>query len=101
MQVGDHVVYVDPLSIPRQAILTAVWDNGDAEKYPNPAVNLVFVSGDAAKHDTYGRQIERQTSCGHVSNEFYTACPGNYWCRPEEYDPERDRKIRSEQSPQV
>lgn len=101
MKVGDPVVYVDPLSVPRNAVLTAVWDSNDSEKYPNPAVNLIFVSNDTAKHDSYGRQIERQTSCAHVSSEWAKTCPGNYWCRVEEYNAERDQKIRSEMKPQV
>jgi len=68
MTIGDAVVFVDEYKIEHAALLTHVFDNGDEEKYPTPAVNLVFVSGDSTKGDTYGRQIERQTSCAHISN---------------------------------
>lgn len=71
MKEGDAVIYVDPLGNDRPAVLTAVWGSG-----PTPAVNLVFVSDDQAKKDTYGRQIERATSVVHQSGQ---AAPGNYW----------------------
>ena len=75
MKIGDHVLYVDALSRPRQA----------------PGLNLVLVSNDEAKDYPYGRQIERETSVVHVSNQ---PAPGAYWCREHEYDADRDVTLR-------
>jgi hypothetical protein len=91
MRIGDHVVYVDPFSKPQQAVLTAVWDSGHEEIYPSPAVNVVWVSADPARTDSYGRQVERATSVPHVTSQ---RAPGSYWCRPAEYDEMRDRQLR-------
>lgn len=55
-KIGDVVVYTDGYRRDHDALVTAVWG-------PN-CVNVVFVSGDGAKEDTYGRQIERETSVG-------------------------------------
>lgn len=70
---GEPVVFVDPVGQAFPALVTAVW----GEK----SVNVVFVSRDEAKTDTYGRQIERNTSCLHQSLQ---AAHGNYWRYPED-----------------
>ena len=54
-----------------------------------PSVNLVFVSGDEAKDDQYGRQIERDTFIGcladaierdtSVVHRMNQSAHGNYW----------------------
>lgn len=88
-ETSDRVIYVDPYSIPHDALVT-----GGHMELSNGWRNLVFVSTDKNKTDTYGRQIERQTSCSHISN---TTAPGNYWCYPPEYNAERDVKLRKEQ----
>ncbi len=72
-KVGQAVVYVDPRGVRHDAILTAVWDSG-----PTPSVNLVYVSDDPARNDTYGRQIERSTS---VVNQSLQSAHGNYWAQ--------------------
>jgi hypothetical protein len=61
--IGSHVIYIDSLRREHDALVTAVWGPSDATQ----AINLLFVSEDEAKHDPYGRQIERQTSCCHLS----------------------------------
>jgi hypothetical protein len=66
--IGQPVVYVDPVRVQHSAIVTAVWGA--------KCINLVFVSSDENKTDTYGRQIDRQTSCNHMSAH---EAPGNYW----------------------
>lgn len=71
MKIGEAVVYVDQFGNERPAVLTAVWGEG-----PTPAVNLVFVSDDAEKRDTYGRQIERETSVVHQSSQ---SAHGRFW----------------------
>lgn len=55
--VGSTVEYVDPVGKSIDALITAVW----GELGVNP-INVVFVVDDEAKHDPYGRQIERATS---------------------------------------
>lgn len=42
---------------------------------PN-CINVVFVSDDIARQDTYGRQIERATSCNH---KLQMNVHGFYW----------------------
>lgn len=77
LKVKDHVVYVDEHGQQNDALVTAVWSNPG-----NPdGCNLVFVSGDPAKHDNYGRQTEHRTSTTHKSMQ---PAPGNYWCWPDE-----------------
>lgn len=66
--IGETVVYVDPHAVAHSALVTQVWSD--------TCINVVFVSSDAAKEDTYGRQIERETSCLHQSTQ---PAPGRYW----------------------
>lgn len=68
-KLGQSVVYCDPSAVDHDALITAVWSE--------TCVNLVFVSGDESKTDTYGRQIERQTSCSHADSGGQAH--GNYW----------------------
>lgn len=74
MQIGDSATYVDPTGKRRAAVVTAVFDNPDISRMPS--INVVYVSDDDAKHDQYGRQIERQTSVPHHAQQ---AAHGNYW----------------------
>jgi hypothetical protein len=53
-KVGSTVIYTDGYRCDHQALVTAVWG-------PD-CINVVYVTGDESKTDTYGRQIERQTS---------------------------------------
>ena len=73
-QVGDHVVYADPKGHEHNAIVTANWGTGDT-----PSLNVVFVDPDETKTDSYGRQIARNTSVVHQSNQ---AAHGMYWREP-------------------
>ena len=70
VKVGDPVIYVDPVAKQSHAIVTAVWGP--------TCINVVVVSDDDKKTDTYGRQIERHTSLSHVSS---MPTHGNYWMR--------------------
>lgn len=72
-QCGEPVMFVDPVGQAVPALVTAVW--GDK------CVNVVFVSKDVNKNDTYGRQIERNTSCVHQSIQ---QAHGNYWRYPQD-----------------
>jgi len=46
-----------------------------------PCINLVYVSGDEAKQDQYGRQIERESSVVHITNN---SAGGFCWQWPDE-----------------
>lgn len=81
--VGAHVVYHDEFGRPRDAIVTAWWHASPhySPVTPEPGANLVFASDDDAKHDPYGRQIERETSVVHRTNQ---PAPGKFWRWPDE-----------------
>jgi hypothetical protein len=83
-EIGQHVKYVDPYGVARDALVTIWW--GDVESYRSgagePGCNVVFVSNDPKANDQYGRQLEeRVTSVIHKSAQ---PAHGNYWCWPEE-----------------
>ena len=89
--VGELVWYVDHHGNQRQAFLTAIhgdasYKEDDDELVWAPSVNVVLVSLDSDKTDSYGRQIERDSSVPHA-----TAQPamGNYW----HYTDERVERI--------
>lgn len=75
-QIGDPVVYVDEVAVEHAALVTANW--GDPAN-DTPSLNVVYVDGDATKTDSYGRQIVRQTSTVHSSNQ---SAHGRYWRLP-------------------
>lgn len=77
VQVGDRVAYFDEKGRPRNALVTAVWPDM-ADDGP-PGLNLVTVSMDEEREDSYGRQIERPTSVVHVQEQ---PAPGRYWEMP-------------------
>lgn len=54
MQVGENITYVDSVGVEHEALITAVWN-------PN-CINVVYVSKDENRTDTFGRQIMRETS---------------------------------------
>lgn len=66
--VGCHVIWTDAVGVDHDALCQCVWSD--------TCINLVFVSGDENRKDGYGRQIEHQTSCTHVSN---MGVHGFYW----------------------
>jgi len=77
--IGQKVTFVDEHAATRPALLTAIHGDGEYEhegKLYYPCVNLVFCSGDEAKTDPYGRQIERSTSVPHKHEQ---SAHGFYW----------------------
>lgn len=78
MQRGDHVKYVDEHRRVHNALLVRVFDNDKPDEYPNPAVNLLFVTHDSNKTDQYGQQVERRSSVAHHSG---TTVAANCWHR--------------------
>ncbi len=86
-EVGQHVVYVDRVGTRQDALVTVWWGPGPGgvpgytSETGEPGCNVVIVSKDAAKTDSYGRQIERETSIVHRSKQ---PAPAFYWCWPDE-----------------
>lgn len=81
--VGQHVVYVDQYGKRHDALITIWWSAYEPylSETGQPGCNLVLVSGEEAKTDSYGRQIERETSVVHRSKQV---AHGRYWCWPDE-----------------
>ena len=75
LKVGQHVVFIDSLRKPHDAIVTAWWSQ--------TCCNIVIVSGDEQKSDDYGRQIERHTSVCHKSAQGDVVY-GMVFCFPDE-----------------
>ncbi len=75
---GLEIIYGDHFGVEHDALCTAAWgenefaDDGSGA----PCINVVYVSKDETKTDTYGRQIERDTSVPHRSSQ---TAPGNWW----------------------
>jgi hypothetical protein len=84
VMLGESVIYVDPVARQFSALVTAVWSP--------TCINLVLVSGDESKGDTYGRQIERQTSMPHKS---MNSAHGHYWMFPGEEPNPIQRPLQS------
>ena len=77
-RVRDSVIYHDEHGIPHNALLTCVFDQAKAEDDLTdlPCVNLVYVTEDEDRGDSYGRQILRETSQVHKTS-MHTH--GHYW----------------------
>lgn len=76
VKIGSAVEIVDEHGVQHHALVTQVFDNGDSERYPTPAINAVHASSDEAAGDQYGRQLVRRQSVPHKSQQ---SAPGNYW----------------------
>ena len=80
--IGDAVIFVDARGVEHTALVTCIFgdfehcDDTHGEHRTGPSLNVVFVSDDPAKYDTYGRQIERSTSVVHGSDQ---AAHGMFW----------------------
>jgi len=84
LEVGSQVVYVDAKGIAHRALVTHVWRQmADASPDNQPGCNLVYVSGDAAKEDPYGRQLERATSVVYKSRQ---PAHGFFWAWSDEVE---------------
>lgn len=65
VHVGDVVVFHNSKGKAHNALVNCVFDRGGRSE---PAtINIVHVSGDEDRQDSYGRQIERPTSVPHIS----------------------------------
>lgn len=77
-QVGDAIVYTNPLGQDINALVCSSWA-GPNDLYPS--INVAYVSTDPGMQDNYGRQLGRASSVTHAKNQ---SAPGNYWRRPGE-----------------
>lgn len=59
---GDTVIFTDEFRRDHNALVTDVFSES--------CINVLFVSADPSKNDSYGRQIERRTSVGRYSEAF-------------------------------
>lgn len=77
MEVGSHVIVVDPQGKEHDALVTNAFHGMDVEW---PSINAVYVSDDESATDQYGRQLaSRVTSVVHESKQY---AHGNYWREP-------------------
>lgn len=70
---GKAIVYVDEIGRQHDALVLTTHGTQDDE---TPTINLVHVTHDPDKRDSYGLQIERPTSVQHQSK---TSAQGRYW----------------------
>lgn len=107
-EVGQPIMFIDEHRKPHHALVLIWWHEVEHYKTPKEAIdaadgnlvdvqpdgtakvkrdlrepgcNLVLVNPDPLKEDTYGRQIDRETSVVHLSNN---PAKGNCWCWPDE-----------------
>lgn len=79
---GDAVSIVDENYVAHTALVVHVHGIFPAEGEAGyvPSINVVYVSADKAKSDSYGHQIERLSSLQHLSQGPSTMpTPGRYW----------------------
>ncbi len=76
LNVGDHVVFVDQRYVEHDALVTVVWGKEEFEPGSEPCINLLYVSKNTEKKDDHGRQIERESSVVHKTNQQASAF---YW----------------------
>ena len=70
-KIGDVVVFCDENGQDHNALVTCTWFSGGGN-----CINLVRMSEDDNREDSYGRQIERHTSVSHGSVQDLH---GFYW----------------------
>lgn len=76
----DHVIFVDSYGNPHEALVTDVFGGGNwnGKEIP-PSMNVVYVSTDESRKDSYGLQVERGTS---VCHRTVQPAWGMYWMWP-------------------
>jgi len=79
---GLSIVYCDHKALEHDALVTAVWGENSFEDDGSgaPCINIVYVSKEDGKTDSYGQQIERDTSVPHRGGQ---TAPGNWWALKE------------------
>jgi hypothetical protein len=74
VQIGDTVTFVDAVGKEYPALVTQVW--GHVVGQGEPGTNLIVVSDDESRSDTYGRQVIRHTSVVHQASQ---PAHGMFW----------------------
>lgn len=75
--VGDPVRVVTETYEEVIGLVTAIHGSFDSSYVP--CINVLYVSQDESKLDSYGRQIERLSSLQHVSQSVGMTRPGRYY----------------------
>lgn len=79
VKAGDAVVVVDEHRQLHVGLVTTVHGDFSTGGYV-PCINVVYVSGDPAKRDPYGQQVERLSSLQHFSaGPNGMPDPGRFW----------------------
>lgn len=98
IKIGDSVIFFDQFGIEHNALLTNVFGERTITTFKeegaesvtknvsNPCVNVLMISPDQKREDSYGRQIERMTSVVHYSG---SSAWGMFYCLPEELEAAR------------
>jgi hypothetical protein len=73
VKIGDAVKVVDEFSVLHNGIITNVWTQPGQ---PSTVANVLYLSSDETKTDSYGRQVERMSSCSHRDSG---SAHGRYW----------------------
>lgn len=71
VKIGQGVKVVDEVGVLHDGLVTNVWGEG-----PHTVANVLFLSSDTNKSDSYGRQPERLSSCSHRDSG---SAHGRYW----------------------
>lgn len=71
VKIGDVVTFIDEYRQERPALVTCV--------FGPTCLNIVYVSNDPARTDSYGQQIERRTSVLHAGAYGGGTVYGNVW----------------------
>lgn len=69
--VCDPIKFVDEHGVEHNALIQHI--HGTVE---DPTINLIHLSSDPSKYDSYGRQSEKRTSVQHKNR---TTAAGMYW----------------------
>ena len=103
-KVGEFVIFFDQFGMEHNALLTAVWGDKTISSWKeegsdvlstrvdNPCVNLLIVSPDEKRDDSYGRQIERMTSVVHSCGQ---SAWGNFYCELDQIEEAREKCMKA------
>jgi hypothetical protein len=94
LKIGDNVLWYDRYGRPRPALVQAIHGDETMKKYQSfknlsfpdwpektgiigaPSINILVISDNPDKSDSYGRQIEHETSVPHKEDQ---RAHGYYW----------------------
>jgi len=103
-KIGERVIYFDSFGMEHEALCTDNFGayektNEDGTKEivysENPSINVVLISPDKRRTDTYGRQVERFTSVG---TWVYASAWGNFYAHPDDLEEARKKCTEAKQT---